>query len=224
MPLAAVTAADHTEAGQLRPVLRWLLLSLTLHLPLLLWQTGAEPPTLQPQALSVVLVERQAPPPRRDSDMTPPAQRPSPATQRVPAKDRTPAGNTTEATASTQRRSRERSQPGQPAAVTPPRQQLETAAERQADERAIRAQLQLALARHFRYPMMARRRGWQGEVVLAFRLQADGTISHAQIARSSGYGMLDRAALKALDRVKRLNHSMPATLDMQLPVIYRLEG
>ncbi len=60
------------------------------------------------------------------------------------------------------------------------------------------------LARHFNYPLLARRRGWEGEVLLAFRLEADGRITGAHVARSSGYGVLDRAALTALGKVKRI--------------------
>lgn len=96
------------------------------------------------------------------------------------------------------------------------------------DEAALHASLkeavQLELARHFTYPLLARKRGWQGEVVLAFRLETDGSISDARIARSSGYGLLDRAALTVLGKIKRIGNGAPRDFAMQLPVIYRLEG
>lgn len=96
------------------------------------------------------------------------------------------------------------------------------------DDAALQKQLtisiQQALADNFSYPLMARRRGWQGEVLLAFRIETDGRILDARIARSSGYGLLDKAALTALGKVKRLEHGMPRSFTMQLPVIYRLEG
>lgn len=88
----------------------------------------------------------------------------------------------------------------------------------------LKITLQQALAEHFSYPLLARRRGWQGEVVLSFRLEADGRILDARIARSSGYGVLDHAALSALGKVKRLQHGLSRSLTLQLPVIYRLEG
>lgn len=91
-------------------------------------------------------------------------------------------------------------------------------------ESRLRVTLQQALARHFSYPLLARRRGWQGEVVLAFRLQSDGRIIDARVARSSGYGVLDRAALDALGKVGRIPQGAEYGLAMQLPVIYRLEG
>ncbi len=89
---------------------------------------------------------------------------------------------------------------------------------------AMKLQMQDELARHFLYPPLARKRGWQGEVLLAFRLESDGSILDARIARSSGYGMLDRAALDSLGRVGRLHHPPPRGIAMELPVIYRLEG
>lgn len=91
----------------------------------------------------------------------------------------------------------------------------------------ILAQLRLDLARHFSYPPLARRRGWQGEVILALRVEADGRISNTRVARSSGYGALDRAALESLRRLPPLEtaaHLLNGRrLDLQLPVIYRLK-
>jgi len=88
----------------------------------------------------------------------------------------------------------------------------------------LRITLQQALAEHFTYPLLARRRGWQGKVVLSFRLEADGRILDARIARSSGYGVLDHAALSALGKVKRLQRGLSRGLTLHLPVIYRLES
>ena len=96
------------------------------------------------------------------------------------------------------------------------------------DEAAIRESLTVtihqALGEHFRYPLLARRRGWQGEVVLAFNVESDGRISNAHIAHSSGYGVLDQAALNALGKVGRLSQPPAFGVSLQLPVIYQLEG
>lgn len=94
----------------------------------------------------------------------------------------------------------------------------------ESEVRPLVGRIRLALAEHFRYPLQARRLGWQGEVVLAFRLEADGRILDARIARSSGYGVLDRAALDALGNVKGIRHERHRGINLQLPVIYRLEG
>jgi protein TonB len=90
----------------------------------------------------------------------------------------------------------------------------------------LEGQLRDALAPYFAYPMLARRNGWQGQVRLDLRVEADGRLSHVRIAHSSGYRLLDRAALSTLNHIK----SVPKAagwlngrhFDMVLPVDYRL--
>lgn len=91
---------------------------------------------------------------------------------------------------------------------------------------AIAASVQLELARHFHYPPLAVRRGWQGQVLLAFRVGVDGAIEAVHVAQSSGHALLDRAALGALGKVHKValqRGPLRAPLELQLPVIYRLE-
>lgn len=82
------------------------------------------------------------------------------------------------------------------------------------------------LARYFTYPPRARREGWQGVVLLRFRINSDGTIAAMGVAHSSGHALLDRAALGALGKVGRLSldTTLTAPLELQMPVIYRLEA
>jgi len=112
----------------------------------------------------------------------------------------------------------------QPAATATVKIATDSSATDAARESRVRTILQQELARHFSYPPLARKRGWEGEVLLAFRLEADGRIIDARVARSSGYGALDSAALSALGKIKRIEASAPTGFAMQLPVIYRLEG
>ncbi len=49
-----------------------------------------------------------------------------------------------------------------------------------------------------RYPPEARRNHWEGTVVLNLKVAADGTLAAAEVAHSSGYEVLDRAALKMI--------------------------
>ena len=90
----------------------------------------------------------------------------------------------------------------------------------------VRRIIRLRLAGEFHYPVLARRRGWEGEVVLAFRVDADGRIGNVKVANSSGFGLLDSAARDALLRVATValaDGRRPGTaLDLTLPVIYRL--
>lgn len=82
------------------------------------------------------------------------------------------------------------------------------------------------LARYFQYPALARERGWEGQVILGFSLQADGHLEKIHIARSSGYHVLDESARAALGKVSTIADAKQwldgGTIDMQLPVIYRL--
>lgn len=88
----------------------------------------------------------------------------------------------------------------------------------------ITQQLKQALAKHFYYPMMARKHGWQGIVLLAFDIDPSGTIIHARIAQGSGYGALNQAALKSLHKVAAINIGLSQALSFELPVIYNLNG
>ncbi|HLU40385.1 MAG TPA: TonB family protein [Planctomycetota bacterium] len=48
------------------------------------------------------------------------------------------------------------------------------------------------------YPWLARRRGWEGTVVVQVRVDADGAVGAAAVVRSSGRAALDEAALAAV--------------------------
>lgn len=92
----------------------------------------------------------------------------------------------------------------------------------------ISKRLQHELATYFRYPYTARRRGWQGRVVLGVWITPSGRIDHVAVQKSSGHVVLDEAALTAMHRVSKLDWA-PAllrgeTLEIELPVIYRLMG
>lgn len=92
--------------------------------------------------------------------------------------------------------------------------------------KAVRARLEGELARHFHYPFLARRRGWEGKVVLRVRIDGRGRIDSTEIAESSGHGILDRAALDAVAKVALIPGAAERLggigLYLELPVIYRL--
>ncbi|HHO47158.1 MAG TPA: energy transducer TonB [Desulfobacteraceae bacterium] len=50
------------------------------------------------------------------------------------------------------------------------------------------------------YPELARKRGWEGTVVLAVRVTEEGLVQSAEIHSSSSYRLLDDAALRAVRR------------------------
>jgi protein TonB len=73
---------------------------------------------------------------------------------------------------------------------------------------------------------MARRNGWQGQVQVGLRVEADGRLSHVRIAHSSGYRLLDSAALATLNRINAVPKATGwldgRHFDMVLPIDYRL--
>lgn len=89
-------------------------------------------------------------------------------------------------------------------------------------QRVLRAKL----TRYFRYPPLARRRGWQGRVVVSLSINGRGQLSHLKIAHSSGYPILDRAALHSLQQVGRLPGAGAwlggRDVKVKLPVRYQL--
>jgi periplasmic protein TonB len=77
------------------------------------------------------------------------------------------------------------------------------------------------LANHLYYPAEAVAAGIEGEVRLLLTLTADGKILDAQVARSSGHAILDRAAVRAAFAMGGLP-GLDRT-ELILPVVFRLQ-
>lgn len=77
-----------------------------------------------------------------------------------------------------------------------------------------------------RYPRVARRRNYQGTVMLDVRVTVDGSAAEVRIAQSSGYAILDRCALNAVKRwrfspARRGDH--PFEMWVQVPVRFQVQ-
>jgi protein TonB len=90
------------------------------------------------------------------------------------------------------------------------------------DHDAVEAVIHRDLARFFEYPRLARRRGWEGEVRLSFRVSVSGAITAIRVSRSSGYPILDRAAVAALQQIPHIRPAPRAPAELELPITYRL--
>ncbi|MGB5427624.1 MAG: TonB family protein [Gammaproteobacteria bacterium] len=97
--------------------------------------------------------------------------------------------------------------------------------QREETDRHLRSSVMELVSRELTYPAIARRKGWQGIVKLELHIEADGSITDLQLAESSGYSILDRAAMQCLQFA-----SLPGaarwlqgqTINIVVPVEYRL--
>lgn len=88
----------------------------------------------------------------------------------------------------------------------------------------------LVSAEHFadnplpRYPFLARRKGWEGTVYIAVRVGERGLVREARIEKSSGYDILDRAALDAVRNWCLGTGGRPDQADLifRIPVTFKL--
>lgn len=155
-----------------------------------------------------------AEPPRRLSSLTP-TPTPIPTTSSRPRVDRVPPV----------------SPPVEPVAAFTPAESSGGGAPASAsaverEREWLRSRVAQELARYFTYPPLARQRGIEGQVVLAYRIEADGRVRDIAVAQSSGHGLLDRAALSDLGRVPLLTDAVSrlqgVAVEDTLAVIYRL--
>jgi TonB family protein len=106
--------------------------------------------------------------------------------------------------------------------------QTKTSSHNQFDSASVLAEIRQKLAYHFDYPLMARRMGWQGRVLLGFKLDRNGKIHKVHIKQSSGFTVLDNSAKSALIKVNTVKlhsaDSLFGSWQLEIPVIYRLEG
>jgi len=105
--------------------------------------------------------------------------------------------------------------PAPPAAPKPERMAPKTVVKRE-----VKA-AQRKLSQHLFYPPEAIARGLEGEVRLIVKLSADGAVDDVGIAASSGYPILDNAAVKAAYAMGSLTGA--TSRELILPVIFRLE-
>ncbi|MCW8885725.1 MAG: TonB family protein [Motiliproteus sp.] len=90
-------------------------------------------------------------------------------------------------------------------------------------KRQAKGALALALGERFSYPRKARKRNWQGEVLLQVSLNIDGSISQVQLVQSSGHGLLDRDAIRSIESIGQLALAeLDRELQIQIPVSYQL--
>lgn len=76
------------------------------------------------------------------------------------------------------------------------------------------------------YPMAARRAGYEGKVIVRALIQTDGSAERVEVKKSSGYELLDRAALEAVRKwrfIPAKRGSEPIVEWVDIPWIFKLE-
>lgn len=94
-------------------------------------------------------------------------------------------------------------------------------------KRGYTRQIRHRIAQKKFYPALARRRGFEGQPVVAFVLNKDGSLGHLALDKTSGHKILDQAALKAVKKGAPFPE-IPEQLNLnffkfKLPVSFTLE-
>lgn len=85
------------------------------------------------------------------------------------------------------------------------------------------AQLKRKLLSNFYYPKLAQKKNWEGKVTIGFLLHTTGQLSQIEIIHSSGYQILDNAAIKAISNITKLSEiNVNKNMNIQLPITYQL--
>ena len=95
-------------------------------------------------------------------------------------------------------------------------------------EANYRTELVNAISRYKRYPMRARKKGNEGDVVVAFTIEKDGRITGIAVVESSSWSSLDRAAVRALEKLNRFK-PIPDSFfrkqwSFQIPIKFSLQS
>ena len=72
------------------------------------------------------------------------------------------------------------------------------------------------------YPLAARRRGYEGRVVIRLRLDREGNAADIAVLESSGHRVLDRAALSLVEEALPFRHGAGREVVLDVPVQYSL--
>ena len=73
------------------------------------------------------------------------------------------------------------------------------------------------------YPNLARRRGWSGQVEVAFTITAAGHVTDLKIKTSSGFSHLDDQAMTAIERSTPFSPPPYTAANLVMPITFRLK-
>ena len=72
-----------------------------------------------------------------------------------------------------------------------------------------------------KYPDVARWRRWAGEGIFGCKLRSDGTVSSVEVLKSTGYDVLDQAAIAAL---RQWRFKLASSHLVRVPIRFKMSG
>ena len=197
------------------PLLVFLGLSVATHATLLVWHGVATDMSTRGQQIQVSLLSG-------DRQVTVNASRPGDngSSSNKPAKQETPSS------AAAAHSSSNKHDPGAREKASGSIASVVQQAVTPASGEKISQELHRLLAARFIYPPLALRLGYQGQVLVAVSIEANGKIASVTLARSSGFRILDLAAVEsvlAIHRAPQLQQWLRGrSISINVPVDYRL--
>jgi len=82
--------------------------------------------------------------------------------------------------------------------------------------------IQKNIQKNLYYPDIARKMGWEGDVLLTFTVCKNGKIEEIEISKSSGYKILDKSAVRVIEKISPLPKT-PEKIILQIPIYYKLK-
>ncbi|MUU41074.1 energy transducer TonB [Helicobacter pylori] len=83
--------------------------------------------------------------------------------------------------------------------------------------------IQTAISSKNRYPKMAQIRGIEGEVLVSFTINADGSVTDIKVVKSNTTDILNHAALEAIKSAAQLFPKPDETVHLKIPIAYSLK-
>ncbi|KAA6508186.1 energy transducer TonB [Helicobacter pylori] len=83
--------------------------------------------------------------------------------------------------------------------------------------------IQTAISSKNRYPKMAQIRGIEGEVLVSFTINADGSVTDIKVVKSNTTDILNHAALEAIKSAAHLFPKPDETVHLKIPIAYSLK-
>jgi len=78
------------------------------------------------------------------------------------------------------------------------------------------------ILKRLKYPREAKKKGWEGKLIVSFVIFEDGLITDSRILSSSGHPVLDQNVLEAIRGLGRLPKP-PMRVQIKLPILYKLD-